>query len=216
MNEQNMSAALLAAQAALELISAPVRPDGTYNRDRHACELLARGALDRMTELLSPVKAPAVAQLGMGSGKFVVSADGACKGNPGPAGWGVVVLDGNEEKFAGGGYIGVQTNNIAELSAAIEGLARVPEGAQVELISDSQLVLKGMTEWRAGWERNGWKTSAKEPVKNKEYWQKLFALADKRKVTVQWVRGHSGHPLNERCDALANKAVAERAELVLE
>jgi ribonuclease HI len=110
----------------------------------------------------------------------------------------------------------VQTNNVAELTAAVEGLVRTPEGAAVELITDSQYVQKGIVEWRHGWEKNNWITSGKEPVKNKELWQRLLALADKRRVSVTWVRGHSGHVLNERCDKLANKAVAERAVLVYE
>jgi len=217
MDQQILAAALAETQSALELIATPQRPDGTYNRDRRACEQLARETLAKVKTLMTPpAPAAAVAPESTGTGPFVVSTDGACKGNPGPSAWGVIVIDNGAEAFAGGGYIGVQTNNIAELTAAIEGLKRVPEGAAVELITDSQYVEKGMTTWRFGWERNGWKTSTKEPVKNKEHWQQLLALADKRKVTLTWVRGHNGHPLNERCDALANKAVAERAELVLE
>ena len=208
---------LLTAEAALELIAAPARPDGTYNRDRRACEQLAREALAKIQALRNPKpQAVAPAVPATGTGPFVVSTDGASKGNPGPAAWGVIVIDNGTEKFAGGGYLGIQTNNVAEMTAAVEGLQRTPEGAVVELITDSQYVQKGITEWRHGWERNNWKTSTKEPVKNKELWQRLLALADKRKVSVTWVRGHSGHALNERCDQLANKAVAARAELVLE
>lgn len=216
MDPKKVAAALAETESALELIAAPQRADGTYNRDRRACEELARETLAKVRAMLAP-PAPVTATAAVtGSGPFVVATDGASKGNPGPAAWGVIVVGAGVEKFAGGGYLGEQTNNYAEISAAIEGLARTPEGAHVELVSDSQHVLKGVSEWRAGWERNGWRTSAKEPVKNKELWQRLFALADKRVVTVKWVRGHNGHPLNERCDALANKAVAERAQLVLE
>lgn len=216
MNNDALISALHEAETALELIASPQRPDGTYNRDRRACEQLARDALAKVHALRNPAPAVAAAPVSAGMGPFIVAADGACKGNPGPAAWGVVVVDNGVEMFAGGGYIGVQTNNIAELAAAIEGLARTPEGSQVQLISDSQLVLKGMTEWRAGWERRNWMTAGNEPVKNQDLFKRLFALADKRKVSVQWVRGHAGHPLNERCDQLANKAVAERASLVLE
>jgi ribonuclease HI len=216
MNHENTLAALTATQDALELIAAPQRADGTYNRDRKACETLAREALAKVQALLNPSPAVAAPAIAMGAGPFTVSADGASKGNPGPASWGVIVIDNGTETFAGGGYLGVQTNNFAELTAAIEALMRTAEGAVVELITDSQYVQKGMTEWRFGWERNNWITSSKEPVKNKELWQRLLALADKRKVKVTWVRGHAGHPLNERCDQLANKAVAERAELVYE
>ncbi|KWA84353.1 ribonuclease HI [Burkholderia ubonensis] len=142
-----------------------------------------------------------------GAGPFVVFTDGACHQNPGPAGWGVVVLEAGVVKAEASGYIGMQTNQIAELVAAIEGLTRVPEGACVELVSDSQYTLKGLTEWRAGWERKGMRTASGEPVKNQTYWKKLYALADKRKVTTRWVKGHNGDPMNERCDELATNAV---------
>ena len=138
--------------------------------------------------------------------------DGACApSNPGPAGWGVVVIEpeggGESDHY---GFIGPGTNQIAELTAAIEGLSRVPAGAAVQLVSDSQYVLKGLTEWRAGWERKGWKNSKGEPVANLGLWKKLFALADARRVTVRWVKGHNGDRCNEKADALANKALALR------
>jgi len=139
--------------------------------------------------------------------------DGACApSNPGPAGWGVVVIEpGGAHESDHYGFIGPGTNQIAELTAAIEGLARVPPGAAVQLVSDSQYVLKGLTEWRAGWERKGWRNSKGEPVANLGLWQKLFALADARRVTVRWVKGHNGDRCNEKADALANKALALRA-----
>ena len=135
--------------------------------------------------------------------------DGACApSNPGPAGWGVVVLPpGGHPIGSHYGFIGPGTNQIAELTAAIEGLTRVPEGALVELVSDSQYVLKGLSEWRAGWERKGFRNAAGQPVANLALWKRLFALADARKVKTRWVRGHNGDFYNERADALANTAL---------
>ena len=144
--------------------------------------------------------------------KWIAYTDGACAPtNPGPSGWGAVLIapDGAEADHFG--YIGLGTNQIAELTAAVEGLMRVPAGAEVELVSDSQYVLKGLTEWRAGWERKGWRNSKGEPVANLGLWKKLFALADARRVTVRWVKGHNGDRCNEKADALANKALALRA-----
>jgi ribonuclease HI len=145
--------------------------------------------------------------------KWVAYTDGACApSNPGPAGWGVVLIapDGKTETDHYG-FIGPGTNQIAELTAAVEGLARVPAGAAVELVCDSQYVVKGLSEWRAGWERKGFKNSKGETVANLGLWKKLFALADARKVTPRWVRGHNGDPHNERADALANQALAIKA-----
>ncbi|MGV8825509.1 ribonuclease HI [Methylibium sp. Pch-M] len=142
--------------------------------------------------------------------KWIAYTDGACApSNPGPAAWGAVLIapDGRTETDHFG-FIGHGTNQIAELTAAIEGLTRVPAGALVELVSDSQYVLKGLSEWRAGWERKGYRNSKGEPVANLGLWKQLFALADARKVSTRWVRGHNGDPLNERADALANKALA--------
>ena len=135
--------------------------------------------------------------------------DGACApSNPGPAGWGAVLVapDGKTESDHFG-FIGPGTNQIAELTAAIESLSLVPIGAAVELVSDSQYVLKGLSEWRAGWERKGYKNSKGEQVANLALWKKLFALADARKVKTRWVRGHNGDPFNERADGLANLAL---------
>jgi ribonuclease HI len=138
--------------------------------------------------------------------------DGACTGNPGPAAWGAVVLgpEGAVVEQARG-FLGRGTNQIAEIVAATEGLSRVPEGAAVELVSDSQYVLKGLSEWRAGWERRRWRNSKNEPVANRELWERLFAVADARRVSVRWVRGHNGDRLNERADALANEALRAAA-----
>jgi ribonuclease HI len=144
--------------------------------------------------------------------RWITYTDGACApSNPGPAGWGAVVIapDGSETDHYG--FIGPGTNQIAELTAALEGLSRVPPVADVELVSDSQYVLKGLTEWRAGWERKGYRNAKGEPVANLALWKKLFAAADARRVTTRWVRGHNGDVRNERADALANRALALRA-----
>jgi len=144
---------------------------------------------------------------------WVAYTDGACAPtNPGPAAWGAVILDpqGHEAEHARG-FIGPGTNQIAEITAALEGLLRVPEGAEVELVSDSQYVLKGLSEWRAGWERRNWRNSKNEPVANQELWRKLFAVADARRVGVRWVRGHNGDHYNEMADRLANEALRAAA-----
>lgn len=144
---------------------------------------------------------------------WVVYADGACApSNPGPSGWGLVLIapDGRSESDHYG-FIGPGTNQIAELTAAIEGLSRVPAGEAVELVSDSQYVLKGLGEWRAGWERRGFRNAKGEPVANLALWKRLFALADARHVSTRWVRGHNGDPLNERADALAGQALRLRS-----
>lgn len=142
--------------------------------------------------------------------KWIAYTDGACAPtNPGPAGWGAVLIaPGTKAESDHFGFIGLGTNQIAELTAAIEGLVRVPEGAEVELVSDSQYVLKGLTEWRAGWERKNWRNSKGDPVANLALWKALFAAADARRVRVRWVRGHNGDRCNEMADALANKALA--------
>lgn len=145
-------------------------------------------------------------------GPYVAYADGACKGNGkdtgGRGGWGVLLQDTAgvvlAEIFGGENPT---TNNRMELQAAIEALTLVEEGAEIELLTDSQYVCKGLTEWLKGWKAKGWKTASKEPVKNVEYWQVLDALYQKRKVKVTWVRGHNGDPGNERADALANQGV---------
>ena len=145
--------------------------------------------------------------------KWLAYTDGACApSNPGPAAWGAVLLPpagaASSEHY---GFIGHGTNQIAELTAAIEGLARIPAGSTVELVSDSQYVLKGLSEWRIGWERKGFKNSKGETVANLALWKRLFALADARKVTTRWVRGHNGDTHNERADALANLGLELKA-----
>lgn len=144
--------------------------------------------------------------------KWLAYTDGACApSNPGPAGWGAVLLGPAEQAASEHyGFIGPGTNQIAELTAAIEGLTRVPIGAAVELVSDSQYVLKGLSEWRVGWERKGFKNSKGDPVANLALWKRLFAIADARKVTTRWVRGHNGDKYNERADALANLSLVRK------
>jgi len=145
------------------------------------------------------------------AGAYTVYTDGGCRPtNPGPAGWGIIVVDGGTVIEEAGGFIGHGTNQIAELEAAIQGLRRTPEGATVELVSDSEYVLKGLSEWRRGWEGRGWRTAAGKPVANKDRWQLLFALADKRTVRTRWVKGHNGDAFNERADGLATKAITTR------
>ena len=145
---------------------------------------------------------------------WIAYTDGACAPtNPGPCAWGLYLIPPGEPHGAEHyGFIGHGTNQIAELTAAIEGLSRVPPGAPVELVSDSQYVLKGLTEWRKGWERRGFRNAEGKPVSNLALWQALFALADARKLQVRWVRGHNGDLHNERVDGLANKALREARE----
>ena len=136
--------------------------------------------------------------------------DGACKGNPGPGGWGVLMRYGRHEKELFGGEAQT-TNNRMELSAVIEGLAALTRPCRVVICTDSQYVKNGMEKWIHGWKRNGWKTAAKQPVKNAELWQRLNELAAQHQIEWQWVRGHTGHPENERADELANRGAAQAA-----
>ena len=134
--------------------------------------------------------------------------DGACKGNPGPGGWGVVLLSGGTEKELFGGEPAT-TNNRMELTAVIEALTALKRPCQVSLHLDSEYVRKGITEWVSGWKARGWRTAAKQPVKNVDLWQRLDALVGTagHTITWRWVKGHSGNPGNERADRLANRGV---------
>ncbi|KAA3627195.1 MAG: ribonuclease HI [Proteobacteria bacterium] len=134
--------------------------------------------------------------------------DGACRGNPGPGGWGAVLRLNQHEKELYGGE-SETTNNRMELMAAIAGLEALKRPCQVHITTDSQYVMKGITEWLANWKRRGWKTAAKQPVKNVDLWQRLDAALAPHQVTWEWVRGHTGHPENERADALANRGIDE-------
>ncbi|MEL0216430.1 MAG: ribonuclease HI [Gammaproteobacteria bacterium] len=134
--------------------------------------------------------------------------DGACRGNPGPGGWGVILRSGSHEKELFGGEQST-TNNRMELRAAIEGLAALKRPSRVTVTTDSQYVRQGITQWIEGWKRNQWRTSAKKPVKNQDLWQLLDELTSRHEVTWEWVKGHSGHPGNELADALANRGIDE-------
>jgi len=134
--------------------------------------------------------------------------DGACKGNPGPGGWGVLLRMDNQSREIFGGE-GATTNNRMELTAAIEALAALKEACTVELTTDSTYVKDGVTRWMENWERNGWRTAAKKPVKNQDLWQALKAQVARHEVNWHWVKGHSGHPENELADMLVNKGIAE-------
>ena len=134
--------------------------------------------------------------------------DGACRGNPGPGGWGVILKSGSHEKELFGGEQST-TNNRMELRAAIEGLAALKRPSRVTVTTDSQYVRQGITQWIEGWKRNQWRTSAKKPVKNQDLWQLLDELTSRHEVTWEWVKGHSGHPDNELADALANRGIDE-------
>lgn len=134
--------------------------------------------------------------------------DGACRGNPGPGGWGVVLrYKGNEKHFWGGEPH--TTNNRMELQAAIAALSSLTRPCRVSITTDSQYVLKGITEWVPGWKRRGWRTADRKPVKNVDLWQLLDEQAAKHEVRWHWVRGHIGHPENELADQLANRGIDE-------
>lgn len=140
--------------------------------------------------------------------KIEVFTDGACRGNPGPGGWGALLRFNGRERHLHGGEAET-TNNRMELRAAIEALSALKEPCEVSLTTDSQYVRKGINEWMAGWKRNGWKTSAKKPVKNRDLWQALDELAQRHTIEWHWVKGHSGHRENEIADELANLGIDE-------
>jgi len=134
--------------------------------------------------------------------------DGACKGNPGPGGWGALLRYGEHEKQLFGGE-GNTTNNRMELMAAIKALEELKRACDVKLTTDSQYVRKGITEWLKNWKKNGWKTAAKKPVKNADLWQMLDEQVQRHNVEWHWVKGHSGHPENELADELANRGAEQ-------
>ena len=136
--------------------------------------------------------------------------DGACRGNPGPGGWGVLMLYGDKEKSLCGGEADT-TNNRMEMTAVIEGLAALTQPCKIVLTSDSTYVLKGIQEWLPAWKKRNWKTASKKPVKNVDLWQRMEKAAQGHQVEWEWVRGHQGHVENERADQLA---VAAREALV--
>jgi ribonuclease HI len=140
--------------------------------------------------------------------KVVIYTDGACKGNPGPGGWGVVLRSADKEKHLHGGEL-MTTNNRMEMTAVIEALKALKMACHVSLYTDSKYVMQGVTEWMGGWKARGWKTAGKDPVKNVDLWQEIDELLGKHQIDWHWVKGHTGHPGNELADALANKGVEE-------
>ena len=134
--------------------------------------------------------------------------DGACRGNPGPGGWGAVLrFNGSERELFGGEE--TTTNNRMELMAVIRGLQALKRSCEVAVTTDSQYVKNGITQWIHNWKRNGWRTAAKKPVKNDDLWKLLDEAVARHQVSWHWVKGHSGHPENERADALANKGIEQ-------
>jgi ribonuclease HI len=142
-----------------------------------------------------------------GARPVIIFSDGACSGNPGPGGWGAVLIYGDKRKELSGGEAET-TNNRMELRAATEALTALKRPTQTELHTDSQYVRKGITEWIGKWKTNGWKTSDKKPVKNADLWMKLDEARQRHQVSWHWVKGHAGHPENERADELAREGMA--------
>ncbi|MBL8489533.1 MAG: ribonuclease HI [Rhodocyclaceae bacterium] len=143
----------------------------------------------------------------MSEGIVDIFTDGACSGNPGPGGWGAILrYNGREKEMFGG--VPATTNNRMELTAVIEALATLTRSMAVRVHTDSQYVQKGISEWIHGWKRRGWRTAGKDPVKNEDLWRRLDELASGHRIEWHWVRGHAGHPENERADALARQGVA--------
>jgi ribonuclease HI len=140
--------------------------------------------------------------------KVVIFTDGACSGNPGPGGWGAILIAGEHERELKGGELQT-TNNRMELMAAIQALEALKRPCKVELHTDSQYVRTGISEWLPGWKARGWRTAAKAPVKNEDLWRRLDEARLRHEVDWRWVKGHAGHELNERADALARLGLKE-------
>jgi ribonuclease HI len=134
--------------------------------------------------------------------------DGACRGNPGPGGWAAILMSGGRERELSGAE-SATTNNRMELLAVINALGALKRSVRARVYTDSQYVRLGMTEWLAGWKARGWRTADRKPVKNQDLWERLDQLAASHEIEWHWVKGHSGNPGNERCDALANAAIDE-------
>ena len=138
--------------------------------------------------------------------------DGACKGNPGPGGWGAILkYEGHVKEIKG--YSHNTTNNIMEITAVIESLKSLKRSCHIVITTDSNYVKDGITDWIHDWKKRGWKTSGKKPVKNKELWQQLDLETKRHKIRWEWVKGHSGHPENERADELANEAIKFNSQI---
>ncbi|MBI3814620.1 MAG: ribonuclease HI [Nitrospinae bacterium] len=140
--------------------------------------------------------------------KVFIYADGACRGNPGPGGYGVILKYNDKTKEIKGAE-GKTTNNKMEMTAAIEGLKTLKEPCHVTVVSDSNYLVQGMTKWIKTWLKKGWKTADKNPVKNKELWEELINLSKRHKIEWKWIKGHNGHIENERADKLANEAIEQ-------
>ncbi|NNF67789.1 MAG: ribonuclease HI [Gammaproteobacteria bacterium] len=138
--------------------------------------------------------------------QVVIHTDGACRGNPGPGGWGAILSAGKTEKELSG-VESPTTNNRMELTAAIKALQALKRPAQVTLYTDSTYLLRGVTEWMEGWKKRGWRTASKKPVKNRDLWEQLSEVIEEHDIEWVWVKGHSGDPGNERADLLANIAM---------
>ena len=140
--------------------------------------------------------------------QVIIFTDGACRGNPGPGGWGALLRYGTTEKTLFGGEPDT-TSNRMELMAAIMALEALTAPCQVVLTTDSRYVMDGITKWMANWKKRGWKTASRQPVKNADLWRRLDAACEKHTIEWQWVKGHSGHPENDKADALANRGIDE-------
>lgn len=140
--------------------------------------------------------------------RVLIYADGACEGNPGPGGYAAIVEEeGTQREIVGGEP--TTTNNRMELMAVIEALGSLAERSRVHVASDSQYVVLGMTRWILAWQRKGWRTASRQPVKNRDLWERLLEQSRRHEVSWEWIRGHSGHPQNERADQLAKQALAD-------
>lgn len=140
--------------------------------------------------------------------QVIIYCDGACSGNPGPGGWGAIIKNGNSvQEFSGGES--KTTNNRMEMQALLGALEQVPDAPEICIVTDSEYLSKGITQWMKGWKRNGWKTKSKQPVKNRELWEAIDAALEDKKFSLEWVKGHAGHPENERCDELAREAIGK-------
>ena len=138
--------------------------------------------------------------------EVTIFTDGACSGNPGPGGWGAILIAKDRERELMGGELAT-TNNRMEMTAAIRALEALNRPCRVELHTDSQYLRQGITEWLAGWKRRGWRTADNKPVKNEDLWRELDLARARHEVSWRWVKGHSGHPLNERADGLARQGL---------
>jgi ribonuclease HI len=142
------------------------------------------------------------------SNKVIAYTDGACRGNPGPGGWGVLLSWNGSKRELHGGEVET-TNNRMEMRAAIEALAALKRPCRIDIHTDSEYLRKGITEWLSAWKARGWRTAGRKPVKNRDLWERLDSLSQRHDVRWHWVKGHSGNPGNERADALANRGIDE-------